>query len=126
MKALLFALVVATGASHAADSATCNFVRGRVIGSGSLAIVAAADATDCCNKCYDYPGCIAFTFADNTAECYLKDNIYSDDEHANRTSGTYQSKTVATRACHTAGHTDYPFCNTTLSLDERVRAIHST
>jgi len=119
----IFALVVAAGASHAADSATCNFVPGRVIGSGSLASVAAADAADCCNKCYDYPGCIAFTFADNTAECYLKDNIYSDDQHANHTSGTYQSKTVATRACHTAGHTDYPFCNTTLSLDERVRDL---
>ena len=35
------------------------------------------------------------------------------------------STTVSTRACHLPGHTDYPFCNVSLTMEERVADLVS-
>ena len=104
---------------------TCTSRPG-VLGVSQIKAVSASGFDDCCSQCYDLPGCVAFTFRTypaTGANCYFKDNLYTNATMvgtANHTSGTYPSKTVATRACHLPGHTDYPFCNTSLSIEERV------
>ena len=35
------------------------------------------------------------------------------------------STTMSTRACHLPGHTDYPFCNVSLTVEERVADLVS-
>jgi len=110
-------------ASLAAAAPTCTLKEGFIVGAGQFKTQTVKDVAECCTACTNIDGCVAFTFASDTSSCYLKDNVHGQELHANRTSGTIQSRTVSTRACHTAGHTDYTFCNTKLSIDERVKDL---
>jgi len=103
----------------------CSLQNGVVIGSGMLHTKTVTDAAACCEACYNHPGCVAFTFATDTRDCFLKDNVFGKQSDSTRVSGTYASKTISTRACHLPGHTDYPFCNTSLTLDMRVKDLVS-
>lgn len=103
----------------------CSLRKGIVVGSGQLHEVSANSASECCAACYKYDGCVAYTFAIDTKRCFLKDNVDGQEEDDNHISGTFASKTAATRACHLPGHTGYPFCNTKLSLEARVKDLVS-
>mmetsp|Transcript_54586 Transcript_54586/g.130224 ORF Transcript_54586/g.130224 Transcript_54586/m.130224 type:complete len:930 (+) Transcript_54586:138-2927(+) len=100
--------------------AKCDLKLDQVIGQGQLSTVNASSALECCQKCFDLAGCISFTHSAYDNTCELKDNVYGVEAKDGFISGTHQSRTKATRACALPGHTDYPFCNTNLSVDQRV------
>lgn len=103
----------------------CSLQDGKIIGSGSLHQVPVSNATECCSACYNYAGCVAFTFAADTKTCFLKDNVFGKQDAGERVSGTFASRTIATRACHMHGHSNYPFCNTSLPIEKRVKDLVS-
>jgi hypothetical protein len=68
----------------------CALVDDRIIGTGSIAVIAGvADAAACCAACGGDPACLAFTWAKPGArsphECWLKDNVDVVDTPDNST-----------------------------------------
>ena len=106
--------------------AQCELKQGVVIGAGYFKKSQEQDAGACCNACFSTQGCLGFTFdTSGTRDCFLKDNVFNTTAVASRVSGTFESRTVATRACSLPGHTSYPFCNTSLAIDARVQDLIS-
>ena len=107
----------------------CSLTNNMIIGEGSVKKISnIASADDCCSECFNYGyGCQSFTYQPSTKECFLKDNCKGKTSMNDRVSGTtsvnpppdHPNSTVSTRACQPPHHL-YDFCNTSLSLDERV------
>jgi len=123
-QASMWRLLLALPFTALAD--TCTLQNGVILGSGSLHQSKATSANDCCEQCFDYPGCIAFTFTTDTGACWLKDNVYNNTASSKSVSGTFTiSRTLALRACSVAPTNQFPFCNVSLSTDERVQDLIS-
>ena len=122
------ALAVALLAAPFGFAQTCDETKDVIIGSGFVKeLQNVASSGDCCSACYDFGyGCQAYTYEPSTKICFLKDNTKMGNKTSDRVSGKpgagprpAGNKTVSTRAC-LPPHDTYPFCNTSLSIEERV------
>lgn len=105
---------------------TCTMQNGVIRGSGSLHQSKAVSPEDCCTQCFNFPGCIAFTYTTDTGACWLKDNVFNTTASPKSVSGTFTvSRTVTFRACSTTPVDKFPFCNVSLSTEERVQDLIS-
>eukprot|EP00931_Biecheleriopsis_adriatica_P070744 TRINITY_DN44536_c0_g1_i1.p1 TRINITY_DN44536_c0_g1~~TRINITY_DN44536_c0_g1_i1.p1 ORF type:complete len:877 (-),score=200.93 TRINITY_DN44536_c0_g1_i1:62-2692(-) len=123
VRQLLLALAVCVCCTAWAKDLQCRLQEKVIVGSGFLHNFSTDSATACCEGCYNYSGCIAFTFDVKKAMCFLKDNVYGATPHVGSVSGTVESRTLATRACHLPGHTEYGFCDTSLPLEARIEDL---
>eukprot|EP00971_Amphidinium_carterae_P312121 6204203-Amphidinium_carterae.1 len=49
---------------HASEAASrCHLDIDEVYGEGQLAATNASSGLDCCSKCFEYAGCVAFTYS---------------------------------------------------------------
>jgi hypothetical protein len=90
---------------------------------------------DCCTLCIKQWNCVAYTYAtDGTKSCFLKDNLLGNHSSPNRVSGVYTgpprpippppTPVPIARAC-VAPHDKYPFCDTSLSMEDRITNLIS-
>ena len=130
---LVFLVLTAAATAAAAAGTTCSAKTGVIIGQSSIKTLHTASANECCAECYAYGyGCKAYTFVKSTTTCYLKDNTNGVTPSAGRTSGSPKTapplppgNTVATRACLPGKTDSFPFCNVSLSIEERVENLIS-
>ena len=128
----LSALATSTWATSVRGT-TCSIKNGVIIGTGQVKISTTASANECCAECFSYGySCKAFTFQPSTGQCFLKDNSQGTAPSSDRISGSPSAQpgpspghTKATRACLPGVTDHYPFCNTSLSITERVNNLIS-
>eukprot|EP00045_Choanoeca_perplexa_P010797 m.111852 g.111852 ORF g.111852 m.111852 type:complete len:819 (-) comp15400_c0_seq1:93-2549(-) len=99
-----------------------NLAKDMVIGANFIANVPnVSDVGACCKLCVDHDGCLAFTYDLNSNSCFLKDNIAGNTTEPNRISGVSgrQPNNDGWDAC-TGSSARFPFCNTELSMAERL------
>eukprot|EP01062_Namystynia_karyoxenos_P033258 TRINITY_DN2446_c0_g1_i1.p1 TRINITY_DN2446_c0_g1~~TRINITY_DN2446_c0_g1_i1.p1 ORF type:complete len:823 (+),score=272.37 TRINITY_DN2446_c0_g1_i1:81-2549(+) len=108
----------------AAAAGNCNLTAGRIIGRNQIAVpTTAPSADDCCDRCSAMDSCVAFTWHNDSKECWLKDNLEDDGPRAGATSGT-NGRQPGYYACRAGSSTaSLPFCDTKLSIDERVKDL---
>ena len=112
---------------------TCTSTTGVILGTGSIKSLPTSSPNTCCAECYAYGyKCKGYTFESTTSTCFLKDNVKTSTPSRTATSGAPSSQpplppnhTTTTRAC-LPGQTDhFPFCNVSLSIEQRVENLIS-
>ena len=126
----IFNFLLLTTITTTLASTTCTLKKNLIIGTGSIKIINTHSTNECCAECYAFGySCKAFTYQLSTGTCYLKDNFKTSTPSTDRTSGITSSSptpaplpnhTKTTRACLPGISDHYPFCNTSLTLEERV------
>ena len=113
-------------------ASTCKTTTGVIVGTGHVkSLTGMHSSNECCAECFSYGyNCKAFTFVPSTGDCYLKDNTATTTPAADRVSGTPAStpgpspdSTKKTRACLPGVTDHFPFCNTSLTIEERVESL---
>eukprot|EP01060_Flectonema_neradi_P015811 TRINITY_DN2245_c0_g1_i4.p1 TRINITY_DN2245_c0_g1~~TRINITY_DN2245_c0_g1_i4.p1 ORF type:complete len:826 (+),score=196.82 TRINITY_DN2245_c0_g1_i4:47-2479(+) len=116
-------LAVAAAAMVASASACKEQQEGVIIGSGYISVQNKGSVGDCCDYCEATSNCAAYTYATDTKQCFLKDNIQKQKDETNRVSGLSSTHAPLWNACTQENTTSLPFCNTNLSMDDRIKDL---
>lgn len=130
---VLIALSIALGCGYALGG--CTTVSNRIIGANEIASDFKHSAEECCAYCDSTYGCKAWTFDSSLSICFLKNNVQDMGAQTNRISG-YPDKPTPNppkpptpvpipRACSTPETSSFPFCDTSLSIDARIKDLIS-
>ena len=99
---------------------TCHYVSNLIIGEDNIATEPAQTAEECCAACFLNTACVAFTLDTSSKTCFLKDNTRGNKTQSNRISGTNGRTPVNSFYACEGPFAHLDFCDTSVSVDDRV------
>eukprot|EP00039_Didymoeca_costata_P017511 m.324676 g.324676 ORF g.324676 m.324676 type:complete len:878 (-) comp16544_c0_seq6:89-2722(-) len=112
-----------------AFGSVCSNISSGNIGFSQIALFKnVSSPAACCALCNSTRLCIAWTIHTSgpfKGSCFLKDNTAGYYNSTQQVFGTIKKKPPVKVACNTEGYTHFPFCNTSLTTEERITDLLS-